>query len=339
MAAQTAEAVKYGTEFLKDIPTGPEVVERHSGAVKDTNIVISGTSEGSIGAEAAKALAANGRPAKMFLLARTESKVAPVIETIKKTNYSVGVIFVQLDLMDFDSIRKAAASVLAQTSQIHILMNFAGIFIRPEYAQSKHGVEQHFATNHLGHFLLTNLLMPAMIATWPHARIVQLSSSGHIICPLRLDTINFDDGKTYHPWEAYSHADSACVLFARELSRRLKAKGFKTGVFSANPGFVPDSNLNNHLPPDHMKGAFEKYLEFHESVPDDIDEGVLSLEQGPATPLIAALDSVLAGWEGKYVSDGKVVDDGEMKESWVVDDELARRLWEMDEDLVGEKFL
>ena len=74
-------------------------------------------------------------------------------------------------------------------------------------------------------------------------------------------------------------------------------------------------------------------------VRDDIDEGVLSLEQGPATPLIAALDSVLAGWEGKYVSDGKVVDDGEMKESWVVDDELARRLWEMDEELVGKKFL
>ncbi|KAF2170554.1 hypothetical protein M409DRAFT_64250 [Zasmidium cellare ATCC 36951] len=339
MAAETAEAVKYGTEFRNDIPTGLDVVEKHSGAVEGINIVLTGTSEGSIGAEAAKALAAKGKPAKMFLLARTESKVAPVLKAIKDANSSVEAVFVQLDLMDLDSVRKAANAVLAQTSQIHILMNFAGIFIRPEYVQSKHDVEQHFATNHLGHFLLTNLLMPAMIATWPHARIVQLSSGGHIICPLRLEKMNFDNGETYHPWEAYSHADSACILFARELARRLKAKGFKTAAFSANPGFVPDSNLNNHLPPDHMKGAFEKYLEFHESVPGDVDEGVLSLEQGPATPLIAALDSVLAGWEGAYVSDGVAVADKDMREKWVVDDELAKRLWELDEELVGEKFL
>jgi hypothetical protein len=86
-----------------------------------------------------------------------------------------------------------------------------------------------------------------------------------------------------------------------------------------------------------MAGAFKKYLEFHESMPEDIDEGLLRLEQGPATPLVAALDPGLVGCEGMFISDCKATPWEKMVE-YTRDDEIAERLWELDEQLVGEKF-
>lgn len=299
--------------------------------------MITGSSENSIGAEAAKALATAGSPARLYLLARTESKVAPVISAIKAVNHNVDVRFIPIDFMDYSSIRRAASHLVSLTPEIDILMNFAGIFIRPGYVQSKHGVERHFATNQVGHFLLTNLLMPTILAAGKDARIVQLSSLGHIVRPYDLSNWNFHNGKTYDSWEAYSQADTSCILFARELAKRLRQKGYAVGAFSANPGFVPDSNLNNGLPPDHMAGAFAKYLEFHESVPEDIDEGLLRLEQGPATPLVAALDPQMVGCEGMFVSDCRATP-WEKMEKYTQDDELAQKLWELDERLVGQKF-
>lgn len=131
--------------------------------------MITGTSDNSIGAEAAKALATAGSPARLYLLARTESKVAPVISAV---NHDVDVKFIPIDLMDYSSIRSAASQLLSLTPKIDIFMNSAGIFIRPGYVQSKHGVERHFATNQVGHFLLTNLLMPAILSAGKDARTV-----------------------------------------------------------------------------------------------------------------------------------------------------------------------
>ena len=77
---------------------------------------------------------------------------------------------------------------------------------------------------------------------------------------------------------------------------------------------------------------------FHNGKALEIDSGVLTLAQGPTTPLVAALDPSLAGQEGSYLCDAVVVPDDEM-ERWAVDDEVARKLWEWDEGLIGEKFL
>ena len=335
-----SDQVVSGDTYPTHIPTGEEVVRKFRSRVEGQTIVITGVSDGSIGAVAAKAFAAAAEPEQIFLLARSEPRVAPVLEAITQSNMKVQARFVSIDMMELSSVRRAAARVLALAPQIHILMNFASIFVKPEYIQSAQGVEQHFATNHLGHFLLTNLLVPSLLTAGPGARVVQLSSNSYAIRPFLIENYNFQDGKTYHPWEAYSQADSACILFARELSHRLKAHGHVgLGVFSADPGFVPDSNLNNHLPPDHIQGATAKYLEFHESVAEGIVEGLLSLEQGAAAPLVAALDPEMDGHEGCYVIDCKAVPEDKMLEKWVVDDELAKELWELDEKLVGEKFL
>lgn len=88
-----------------------------------------------------------------------------------------------------------------------------------------------------------------------------------------------------------------------------------------------------------MKGAISKYLEFHDSVADGVAESVMSLEQGAATPLVAALDPAVDGHEGQYVIECKVVPEERTLERWVVDDKLAAALWDLDERLVGEKFL
>lgn len=261
----------------------------------------------------------------------------PVISAIKAVNPNVNAKFIQIDLMDYDSVRHAASHILDTSPKIDVLMNFAGIFVRPGYEQSKHGVERHFATNQVGHFLLTNLLLTAIIAAGKDARIVQLSSQGHLVQPYELSNWNFCGGATYHPWSAYSQADTSCILFARELARRAKKKGYAVGVFSANPGFVLDSNIHGGLPPEHMADGIRKYREFHGGVPCGLDEGVLTLEQGPATPLVAVLDPRLVGHEGQYISDCEARPwDG--MEAYTKDDRLAAELWELDELLVGQKF-
>ena len=154
-------------------------------------VVITGTSKGGIGAETAISLA-SARPKQIILASRNEAKVTPVIDEIMKLNSTVEVTFVEMDLADNSSVRKAAAKIQATTNKIDKPINNAGTMGVETFSTSKDGIEIQFATNHVGHFLLTNLLMGELVAAEKGATIVNLSSKGHEFAEVNLEDPNFE---------------------------------------------------------------------------------------------------------------------------------------------------
>jgi len=167
--------------------------------------VITGTSAGGLGAQTAVFLA-KGNPKEIFLLGRTESKVVSVIDEIKSISPETFVKFIHVDLDRYDSIRTAADTINNTVAKIDILINNAGIMATKDYTLTAEGLEAQFGSNHVGHFLLTNLLMPKIIAAGKGARIVNLSSCLYQAGPMRFDDYNFDNGKAYNPWLAYGQS-------------------------------------------------------------------------------------------------------------------------------------
>lgn len=202
--------------------------------------MITGPSASGIGAQTAIFLAA-GKPALLILAGRSKDKVQPVIDQIAKENPDVPVKFVALDLTDLASVRKAANEVKTLTKKLDVLINNAGIMGVAQYQTSKDGIEMQFAANHVGHFLLTNLLMPEILAAAPDARIINVSSLGYMTAGVRFDDYNFKDGAEYNPWVAYAQGKTANILFAQALARKLKSKGVY--AFALNPGLILESKL------------------------------------------------------------------------------------------------
>ena len=158
----------------------------------------------------------------------------------------VGVEVDELDLSDQDSVRAFAERFLESDRSVDILINNAAVMACPETRVGP-GWELQFATNHLGHFTLTNLLWPALMRDGG-ARVVALTSTGHKITGIRFDDINFET-TPYDKWVAYGQAKSADALFAVELDRRGQAEGIR--AFAVHPGgiFTP---LQRHLAREEM---------------------------------------------------------------------------------------
>lgn len=154
----------------------------------------------------------------------------------------------------------AAAKVAATVPYVDVLINNAGIMALHEYTTSPDGVEMQFAANHLGHFLLTNLLFPLLS---PGSRVVSVSSAGHVLGNVRFDDVNFENGKVYEEWAGYGQAKSANVLFTVDLARKWAAKGIL--AFSLHPGNIFETNLADNLVNvewQYVMGLFEKVGRF-----------------------------------------------------------------------------
>ena len=153
------------------------------------------------------------------------------------------------------------------------------------------GWEAQFATNHLGHFALTNLLWPALAAA-EGARVVSLSSTGHKLSRIRFDDINFDAG--YDKWRAYGQAKTANALFAVQLD----ALGRDSGVraFAVHPGGIM-TELQRHLPREEMIAA--GWMDEH----GNVDSRFKTPAQGAATSVWAATSPALEGMGGVYCED------------------------------------
>jgi NAD(P)-dependent dehydrogenase (short-subunit alcohol dehydrogenase family) len=152
--------------------------------------LITGPSDGGIGAETALCLA-SGSPSTIILAGRSRSKIQPVIDRISGINPEINTIFVALDLSDQASIRAATAEISGQVEQIDVLINNAAIMACP-YSVTKDGVEVQFGTNFLGPFLFTALLLPKLHAAGPGTRIVNVSSSAHRFEGIRFDDLDFE---------------------------------------------------------------------------------------------------------------------------------------------------
>jgi NAD(P)-dependent dehydrogenase (short-subunit alcohol dehydrogenase family) len=199
--------------------------------------IVTGANTG-IGKETAIDLAKRG--AKVYIACRDVNKSQEALIDIKSQSGNDNVHFLQLDLASLESVREFSTKFHKLETKLHILINNAGVMLCPQM-KTKDGHELHFGTNHLGHFLLTNLLLDVIKAAAP-SRIVVVSSLAHIFGKIRKHDLNNE--KFYVSWLAYSSSKLANILFANELSRRLEGTGVV--VNSCHPGLV-HSNLQRHV--------------------------------------------------------------------------------------------
>ena len=191
--------------------------------------VITGANSG-LGFETARVLAEHG--ASVVLAGRDPGRTSAAADQIRSAVPEAELHTAELDLASLESVRNAAADLSARFPRLDLLINNAGIMM-PPYGLTKDGYELQFGTNHLGHFALTGLLMPSLLAV-PGSRVVTVSSNGH-----RAGRINFADlqsSRHYLKFTAYGQSKLANLMFTYELERRLKAAGAQTIAVAAHPG-------------------------------------------------------------------------------------------------------
>lgn len=292
-------------------------------------IVITGATSG-IGLETARALASTG--ATLFLTARDikrgETSLAELLEPGR-------ISVVEMDNSSFASVRAAAADILVKSNrQVNILINNAGVMGIEELKITEDGHEIHFATNYLSHFLLFQLLKPALLASSNpdfNSRVVNVASSGHRICHLNeSNNYNFENGE-YSYTAAYGHSKLANIYMANEIDRRYGPMGLH--ATSLHPGAIW-TNLPRHLGPD-----FTDQIMSNESLVKILK----SREQGAATTVIASVGREWEGKGGKYLDNCDVAkrgkDDydlfGDGYVSQTYDPQNEGRLWKDSLKIVG----
>ncbi|KAH6625572.1 retinol dehydrogenase [Boeremia exigua] len=308
-------------------PTALQIIkdEGAEGKLVGQYIVITGTSSG-IGVETAKALATTG--AKLFLTARDVSKAQTALSSFFNPDTME---IVKMDQNSFVSIRSAAETILSKTSKIHLLVNNAGIMGIPTLSFTADGHELQFGTNHLSHFLLFELLRPALLANASAelpSRVISLSSTAHLFNGIN-DSDNYNFQKTpYEPNVSYGQSKTANLYFANEVERRFGSQHLH--ATSLHPGIIA-TGLAQHMPADSWKGM------------DHIFPTMKSVEQGAATTVLAAVGN-LEAQAGKYLVDCQVAGphvEGEDKLTskgyapWAFDVQQATRLWEDSLKIVG----
>ncbi|MCU1344146.1 MAG: short-chain dehydrogenase, partial [Acidimicrobiia bacterium] len=193
--------------------------------------------------------------------------------------------------------------------------------------------------NHLGHFLLTALLSPALLKG-DQPRIVNLTSAGHAISNVNLDDPNFETTE-YTPWAGYGRSKTANVLFTKELARRLGDRGVL--AFAVHPGTI-QTNLDRHMPEGQLKTMMERNHQRALEAGQPTDGTLFkTIEEGAATQVWAATGADLADHNGAYLGDGRLGELGAPTGGYgylpyVDDADTAARLWSLSEEMVGQRF-
>jgi NAD(P)-dependent dehydrogenase (short-subunit alcohol dehydrogenase family) len=283
-------------------------------------VIVTGASSG-IGLETAKALAAAG--GRVILAVRDQAKGRKAAATM------TGATEVRpLDLASLESVRAFArdwtSAPSAPDDRLDLLINNAGVMI-PPLSRTADGFELQFGTNHLGHFALTNLLLPAITA---HGRVVTLSSGAHY-----MGRIDFDDPgwerRRYRRWASYGQSKLANLLFTAELQRRLSEAGSTVIATAAHPGYAA-TNLQSHSGSRAwdfaMAGLGNRFF-----AQDAADGALPTLYAATA----AIPGNSFAGPGGRFGMGGaKLVS----RSARARDADAARRLWDLSERLTGVSF-
>ena len=246
--------------------------------------IVTGAASG-IGVETARALAGAGAVVTLAVRDTTagDRVAADIRESTGNTSVNVGA----LDLSDLSSV---AAFVRGWSGPLDILVNNAGVMAIQELTVSSSGNEMQFATNHLGHFGLAVGLHDALAAAGS-ARIVSVSSSGHLRSPVVFDDIDFAF-RDYDPFGAYGQSKTANVLFAVEATRRWADDGITSNALM--PGGILTA-LQRHLDPDYGKQAEERFRR--------AGTRLKTVEQGAATSVLLGTSPLLDGVGGRYFED------------------------------------
>jgi len=291
-------------------------------------VLITGAS-GGLGEETARAMASKG--ALVTITARDMAKGEAAAEKIRQSTGNPNVDVRELELSVPDSVRAFAAGYLADHDSLDLLINNAGVMARP-LARTVEGWELQFATNHIGHFLLTNLLISALkksAADGRKPRIVNLSSAAH-----RFGTVDFDDihyeNREYDKWNAYGQSKTANVLFSVELTKRLADAGITANAL--HPGGI-QTDLGRHLTPEDIEALMAR-VPVNEPAEEPAPMQMKTIPAGAATTCWGATAAELEGKGGLYLDDCQVGD----PEAYAVDEAAAAQLWAVTEEILGEKF-
>jgi NAD(P)-dependent dehydrogenase (short-subunit alcohol dehydrogenase family) len=277
-------------------------------------VVVTGGNSG-IGFETAAALASMG--ARVLITARNADKGRAAVASITQRLQGEGQVqLVVFDLADLVSVRRGAAEILDQTPRLDVLVNNAGLVLT-ERAETVDGYEATFAINHLGPFLLTNLLLDRMTESAP-SRIVNVASTAHNAAR---KGIPFDDLQSTHGYRGmrvYGQSKLANILFTLELSRRFGDKGITAN--SLHPGTVRTGYGGD--------GDARGLLAFGIKIASPF---FLSPAKGARTSVYLASSPEVDGVSGKYFVKCKP----RSPRRWARDSEAGRQLWQVSEDLVG----
>ncbi|GLA65073.1 hypothetical protein AtubIFM56815_002951 [Aspergillus tubingensis] len=215
-----------------------QVAQDCQNAIANKTVLVTGVSPGGLGAEFAKVIAIHG-PSLLILASRDIAKAQQTAQEIADIAPGVPTRLLELDLRSQAQVRIAAKEVLTYKEDIDVLVNNAGVMASP-FSLTDDGIESQFATNHVGHFLFTNLIMEKLVIPGKSCRIVNVSSNGHLLSPVRFHDWNFDEGRNYDPWLAYGQSKSANMLFSVSLAQKLGSKGLVS--VSLHPGTI-NTNL------------------------------------------------------------------------------------------------
>ncbi|KAM0140195.1 hypothetical protein ACHAO1_002424 [Botrytis cinerea] len=312
-------------------PTALQIIQDESliGKLAGKVIVLTGSASG-IGLETARALSATS--ATLFLTARDIQKAKTSLDGILEPDR---VTLVEMDSTSFASIRTAAEVILEKSKhRVNILINNAGVMGIQDLQLTEDGHEITFATNHLSHFLLFQLLKPALLLSSSgdfHSRVVNVSSSSHRICDLP-DSDNYDFQKGgYNFGTAYANSKLANIYMANEIDRRYGQQGLH--ATSLHPGPI-DTNINRHLGREWVAQVMGN---------EKVRKVLKSAEQGAATTVIAAVGKEWEGKGGKYLEncseaergkdDYQPFGNGWVKQTYTPEDE--GRLWRDSLKIVG----
>lgn len=276
-------------------------------------VVVTGGNAG-IGKEAAVGLAELG--AHVVITSRNPARGSEAVAEIRERSGSSAVEAMALDLASFPSIRSFASNLLARTDRLDVLLNNAGL-VQAQRTETEDGFETTFGVNHLGHFVVTSLLLDRLRASAP-SRIVNVSSHAHKQAGGGLDFDDLQSERRYRPFRAYGRSKLANIYFTRELARRLEGTGVTANAL--HPGFVAsrfgrDNDLgwigNIGMP---IARPF-----------------AISPEKGARTSIWLASSPEVASTTGGYFFKCAPSRPSKLAR----DDESARRLWAASEELVA----
>ncbi|HXS12482.1 MAG TPA: oxidoreductase [Acidobacteriaceae bacterium] len=283
-------------------------------------VLVTGANSG-IGFQAARELARHG--AEVLLGVRDRAKGEAARSRILTEIPQAQVRIVPLDMASLASIRGFAGEFVSSGAKLDVLVNNAGVMALPKREQTADGFERQFGTNHLGHFALTGLLMPALLRAQA-PRVVTVASLAHRNGRMQWD--NLQSEKSYSPWGAYNMSKLANILFARELDRRAREAHSKLMSVAVHPGI---SVTNIAGPGSDFKSRFMR--QFGRFLFQNDEKGALPT-------LYAATATEARG--GEYIGpDGRGEAGGYPKvvqpRPQALDEQAGRKLWSVSEQLTG----
>uniref|UniRef100_A0A7N1A515 Uncharacterized protein n=1 Tax=Kalanchoe fedtschenkoi TaxID=63787 RepID=A0A7N1A515_KALFE len=275
--------------------------------------IVTGASSG-IGVETTRVLAMRG--VHVVMAVRNLDVAETVRNNICKNNPHSKIDVMELDLSSMASVRAFASRYASSGLPLNILINNAGVMATP-FMLSQDNIELQFATNHLGHFLLTHLLLDTMKNTVKESkregRIVNLSSEGHRLAyseGIRFDKINDESG--YSSFLAYGQSKLANILHANQLAKNLKEEGYEITANAVHPGAIITNLMRyQNFIVNGLANIFGKYV-------------LKNVPQGASTTCYVALSPQLKGTTGEYFMDNNKADPSTKAKNV----ELASKLWE-----------